>query len=58
MSPPCNLTNGVVGRTTRVDLDEYSPPYTREMKRRGYIDRSAGMSGRPAIPSFQGGRVL
>ena len=32
-----------------VELDKYSPWYTQEMKRLGYIDRSARISGRRAI---------
>ena len=38
-----------------VELEKYFLRYTQEMKRLGGIDRSAGMSGRPAIPSFLGG---
>ena len=38
-----------------VELDKYSPRYTQEIKRLGYIDGSARTSGRPAIPPFQGG---
>ena len=42
----------------QVEFEKYSPRYTQEMKRLGCIDRSAGMSGRPDIPPFQGERLL
>ena len=41
-----------------VELEKYSPRYTQEMKPLGCIDKSARISGRPAIPPFQGERVL
>ena len=45
-------------RFSHGELEKYFPRYTQEIKRLGYIDRSARISGRPAIPPFQGGRVL
>ena len=41
-----------------VELKKYFLWYTQEMKRLGCTDTSAGMSGRRAIPPFQGGRVF
>ena len=55
-SPPSTIIN--FSDLPHVELEKYSPWYPQEMKRLGGIDRSAGMSGRPAIPPFQGGRVL
>ena len=40
-----------------VELEKYSPRYPQEMNRLD-IDRSAREPGQPAIPPFQGGRVL
>ena len=45
-------------RFSHGELEKYSPRYSQEMKRLGYIDRSARISGRPAIPPFQGGEML
>ena len=50
---PAAYAAGVVTKTT--DKDSLLP---QGMKRLGYIDRSARISGRPDIPPFQGGRVL
>ena len=35
------------------ELEKYSPRYTQEMKRLGYLTGPPGISGRPAIPPFQ-----
>ena len=40
------------------ELEKYYPRYTQEMKRLGYVDRSARISGRPAIPRFTGESVM
>ena len=55
-SPPSTIIN--FSDLPHVELEKHSLRYTQGLKRLGCIDRSTGISGRPAIPPFRGGESV
>ena len=53
------FSRGTFSDFPHVELEKYSPWNIYPGNENGLdVDRSARISGRPAIPPFQGGRVL